>query len=121
MRGYGQVDPLVAYKTEALQLFEQTQAGIQGDVVRNLFMAQVQAEDTNGDGEADFLPIPPMPDIFNIMAESGPDSNTFLPEVTFENGYDGNGYDDDAQQAEPAPPLEMVQNAGAMARRKKKK
>ena len=121
LRGYGQVDPLVAYKTEALQLFEQTQAGIQGDVVRNLFMAQVQPEDTNGDGEADFLPIPPMPDIFNIMAESGPDSNTFLPEVTFENGYDGEGYNDYAQQAEPAPPLDMVQNAGTMARRKKKK
>jgi Preprotein translocase subunit SecA (ATPase, RNA helicase) len=44
LRGYGQVDPLVAYKKEALELFEQTQAGIQTDVLRNLFMAQVQFE-----------------------------------------------------------------------------
>jgi preprotein translocase subunit SecA len=42
LRGYGQVDPLVAYKTEALELFEQMQTGIQGDAVRTLFMAQVQ-------------------------------------------------------------------------------
>ena len=115
LRGYAQVDPLVAYKKEALLLFEQTQAGIQADVVRNLFMAAVQTEDTNGDGEADFLPIPPMPDIFNIMSETGPDSNTFLPE-----GFDGfNNYDEPS--GEPAPPPEMVQNMGAMAKRKKKK
>ena len=122
LRGYAQVDPLVAYKKEALELFEQMQAGIQGDVVRNLFMAQVQTEDADGDGVEEFMPIPPMPDIFNIMAESGPDSNTFLPDVELlGNGFgemDGNGFEQ--PDYEPAPPPEMVQNMGAMARRKKK-
>jgi len=44
LRGYAQMDPLVAYKKEALELFEQTQAGIQTEVLRNLFVAQVQFE-----------------------------------------------------------------------------
>ena len=44
LRGYGQVDPLVAYKKEALLLFERMQGGIQSDVARNLFMAQVESD-----------------------------------------------------------------------------
>ncbi|MDX1934133.1 MAG: SEC-C metal-binding domain-containing protein [Capsulimonadales bacterium] len=42
LRGYAQVDPLVAYKKEALELFEQMQASIRSTVVRNIFLAQVQ-------------------------------------------------------------------------------
>ncbi|MES2459984.1 MAG: preprotein translocase subunit SecA, partial [Armatimonadota bacterium] len=61
LRGYGQVDPLVAYKKEALLLFETMQGGIQGDVVRNLFMAQVEANQ------------PQMPeDFFAQMQQFGP-------------------------------------------------
>jgi hypothetical protein len=45
LRGYAQVDPLVAYKKEAFQLFEEMQAGIQGDVIRNLFLASIQFGD----------------------------------------------------------------------------
>jgi preprotein translocase subunit SecA len=61
LRGYGQVDPLVAYKKEALLLFERMQAGIQGDVVRNLFMAQVDMNQ------------PQMPDdFFQQMEQFGP-------------------------------------------------
>ncbi len=40
LRGYGQTDPLVAYKKEALDLFERMQGGIQGDIARQVFMAQ---------------------------------------------------------------------------------
>ncbi|MBC8140771.1 MAG: SEC-C domain-containing protein, partial [Armatimonadetes bacterium] len=39
LRGYAQVDPLVAYKKEALELFERMQGGIQGDIARQLFMS----------------------------------------------------------------------------------
>lgn len=42
LRGYGQTDPLVAYKKEALELFEQMQGGIQSDIARQLFLAQPQ-------------------------------------------------------------------------------
>jgi len=41
LRGYGQIDPLVAYKQEAAQIFAETLAGIRNDVVMYLFHAQV--------------------------------------------------------------------------------
>jgi preprotein translocase subunit SecA len=48
LRGYGQVDPLVAYKKEALELFEQMQSGIMSDTARNIFMAQLQVDGADG-------------------------------------------------------------------------
>ncbi|GAB4455160.1 MAG: preprotein translocase subunit SecA [Armatimonadaceae bacterium] len=44
LRGYAQVDPLVAYKKEAQELFERFLSSIQGEVVRKLFQAQVQMQ-----------------------------------------------------------------------------
>ncbi len=41
LRGYGQIDPLVAYKQEAAQIFAETLASIRHDVVMYLFHAQV--------------------------------------------------------------------------------
>jgi preprotein translocase subunit SecA len=42
LRGYAQVDPLVAYKKEAQEIFDRFLASIQGEVVRKLFLVQVQ-------------------------------------------------------------------------------
>jgi len=44
LRGYGQIDPLVAYKREAFELFETTLRGIRDQSVRMLFRAQVQQQ-----------------------------------------------------------------------------
>ncbi len=44
LRGYAQMDPLVAYKKEALELFNEMQRGLVGDTVRQLFLAQLQTE-----------------------------------------------------------------------------
>ncbi|MCS7273216.1 MAG: SEC-C metal-binding domain-containing protein [Fimbriimonadales bacterium] len=41
LRGYGQIDPLVAYKQEAAQVFADTLRAIRNDVVLFLFRAQV--------------------------------------------------------------------------------
>ncbi len=41
LRGYGQIDPLVAYKQEAAQIFAETLSSIRHDVVMFLFHAQV--------------------------------------------------------------------------------
>ncbi|MCS7066254.1 MAG: SEC-C metal-binding domain-containing protein, partial [Fimbriimonadales bacterium] len=41
LRGYGQIDPLVAYKQEAAQIFAETLHSIRHDVVMYLFHAQV--------------------------------------------------------------------------------
>ncbi|HLK13373.1 MAG TPA: SEC-C metal-binding domain-containing protein, partial [Fimbriimonadaceae bacterium] len=43
LRGYGQVDPLIAYKRETFDTFVGTKAGIKEDAVKMLFHAQVQA------------------------------------------------------------------------------
>ncbi len=45
LRGYGQEDPLVAYKREAHQLFDEMIQRIKTDTVRMLFHIQIQRED----------------------------------------------------------------------------
>jgi len=64
LRGYAQVDPLVAYKKEAMEVFTQMQAGLLGETLRNVFMAQVQAD--MPDFEQD-------QDIFNLLQQFGGD------------------------------------------------
>lgn len=44
LRGYGQTDPLVAYKRETYDLFQHTQQAIRDQAVRMIFLAQVQVE-----------------------------------------------------------------------------
>ncbi|MCW5938158.1 MAG: preprotein translocase subunit SecA [Fimbriimonadaceae bacterium] len=44
LRGYGQVDPLVAYKRETFDLFKNTQRGIREQAVKMIYHAQVQRE-----------------------------------------------------------------------------
>lgn len=64
LRGYAQVDPLVAYKKEAMEIFTQMQAGLLGETLRNVFMAQVQADMPEFDQEQD---------IFNLLQQFGGD------------------------------------------------
>ena len=42
LRAYGQQDPLVAFKREGYEMFEQLVASIRGDITRRFFRAQVQ-------------------------------------------------------------------------------
>src|ERR1044072_7398525 len=44
LRGYGQVDPLVAYKRETYDTFQTTLRGIREQAVTHIFHAQVQIE-----------------------------------------------------------------------------
>jgi preprotein translocase subunit SecA len=68
LRGYAQVDPLVAYKKEALELFERLQASIQSNVVRDLFTVQVQFQ------------MPAEMDLFEMMRQMGIENLDQLPE-----------------------------------------
>jgi len=117
LRGYGQVDPLVAYKKEALELFEEMQRGIQGEVLRNLFIAQVQY-DQPGDmfggndmlaqmaaglenGELD-------PEAFQqLLAQMGLsfDPGTAPEGYEGEDGYDEDGGSGDGQGVRLARPV----------------
>ncbi len=42
LRGYAQTDPVVAYKKEGYEMFEQMIAAIQEETLRRLFLARVQ-------------------------------------------------------------------------------
>ncbi len=44
LRGYGQVDPLVAYKRETYDLFQNTLRGIRDQCVRTIFRARLQTQ-----------------------------------------------------------------------------
>ena len=44
LRGYAQIDPLVAYKKEAFFMFEQTLQAIQDEIVRLAYRVQVQTQ-----------------------------------------------------------------------------
>jgi preprotein translocase subunit SecA len=51
LRGFAQIDPLVAYKNEAFELFGDLMNSIWTDYTRMIFNVQVNVEDQNGDGE----------------------------------------------------------------------
>ncbi len=51
LRGYGQVDPLVAYKKETYDLFQHTLRAIRDQAVNMLFQAQIRFEDPVQQGE----------------------------------------------------------------------
>ena len=67
LRGYGQQDPLVAYKRESFDMFEQMMIRFQEDTVRYLFMMQI----VGPDGQPIAIPARP-------LAELGPESESIL-------------------------------------------
>ncbi len=52
LRGFAQIDPLVAYKNEAFELFGDLMNSIWADYTRMIFNVQVNVEGQNGGGEA---------------------------------------------------------------------
>jgi preprotein translocase subunit SecA len=50
LRGFAQIDPLVAYKNEGFTLFEDLMHSIWSDFARMVFNVQVEVENANGDG-----------------------------------------------------------------------
>ena len=51
LRGFAQIEPLVAYKNEAFTLFEDLMNSIWSDFARMVFNVEVQVQGTNGDGD----------------------------------------------------------------------
>src|SRR5690348_4358749 len=60
LRAYGQRDPLVEYKNEAFEMFNELRERIQGSIVARIFRVQVQRNQ------------PPPPPVVRQMTESGP-------------------------------------------------
>ena len=62
LRAYGQRDPLVEYKNEAFEMFNELRERIQGSIVSGIFRVQVQRNQ----------PPPPPKPVVRQMVESGP-------------------------------------------------
>jgi len=62
LRAYGQRDPLVEYKNEAFEMFNELTERIQGSIVARVFRVQVQRN----------APPPPPPPLVRAVLESGP-------------------------------------------------
>jgi preprotein translocase subunit SecA len=59
LRGFAQIDPLVAYKNEAFTLFGDLMNSVWSDYARMIFNVQVNVEGQNGGGGAEGAPIAP--------------------------------------------------------------
>jgi preprotein translocase subunit SecA len=64
LRGFAQIDPLVAYKNEGFEMFTQLMNGIWEEFARYIFHVEVEVEPTNGHVEPD--------EIFDPSAHAAP-------------------------------------------------
>ncbi len=94
LRAYGQRDPLVEYKNEAFEMFNELRDRIQASIVSRIFRVQVQRN----------APPPPPTPIVRQVLESGPGD----PDGT---GSRSNG----APQKRPGAPVGAEATAGAAA------
>ncbi len=62
LRAYGQRDPLVEYKNEAFEMFNELRDRIEASIVANIYRVQVQRN----------APPPPAPPLVRQLTESGP-------------------------------------------------
>jgi preprotein translocase subunit SecA len=77
LRGFAQIEPLVAYKNEAYELFRDLMNSIWGDFARQIFHVEVVVEDPNGGA-----PPPPQP----RRPSSRSSSSTGSRNVTYSGG-----------------------------------
>ena len=70
LRGFAQIEPLVAYKNEAFALFHDLMNGVWADFARNLFHVELTFVGENGDGDGDAPPPPPAPSVRPSPASS---------------------------------------------------
>jgi preprotein translocase subunit SecA len=100
LRGFAQIEPLVAYKNEAFTLFEDLMNSIWSDFARMIYNVEVQIEGENGHEEA---PIP------------GPQASAGLGALAYSGGtlddqpsaYGGEGYGVDAGEEHDAPVVQQ--------------
>jgi preprotein translocase subunit SecA len=95
LRGFAQIDPLVAYKNEAYDLFTELMTGIWTRFAQMVFNVEVEVEGANGSGGG---PVPP-------PRRSAPGSATGARRVTYSGGVG---------TAQPSA-LAAAAGAGAMA------
>src|SRR5213082_2728516 len=105
LRAYGQRDPLVEYKNEAFEMFNELRDRIESSIVANIYRVQVQRN----------APPPPAPPLVRQLTESGPG------EVDGSNGA-GRGATPQQRRAAPlaaaSAPVPVGAASGAAAQHK---
>jgi len=99
LRAYGQRDPLVEYKNEAFEMFNELRERIESSIVANVYRVQVQRD----------APPPPAPPLVRQVTESGPG------EVDGSNGA-GRGATAQQRRAAPLGAASAAVPAGAAAK-----
>ncbi len=79
LRGFAQIDPLVAYKNEAFTLFTDLMHSIWADFSRMIFHVEVGIEGVDGDGAGGAAAVPP-------TRPAGPGSATRAGRVSYSGG-----------------------------------
>jgi preprotein translocase subunit SecA len=78
LRGFAQIEPLVAYKNEAFELFRDLMNSVWGDFARMIFHVEVTVEDENG------IPAAPAPPPRRVSSSSS--SSTGRGNITYSGG-----------------------------------
>jgi preprotein translocase subunit SecA len=103
LRGFAQIEPLVAYKNEAFTLFEDLMNSIWADFARMIYNVEVQIEAPNGDEAPPEEWAPP------AQQQSGLGALEYSG-GTFEDqpsAYGGEGYDVDADEPHDMPVVQQ--------------
>ena len=112
LRGYAQQDPLVAYKKESFEMFEEMMARFQEDTVRFLFLMKI----VGPDGQPVEIPTRPRPAIPAAPHVASADGNGHreLNAPPIPLASDACAVDDDRRYREGIP-AEEAEGAGARA------
>jgi preprotein translocase subunit SecA len=99
LRGFAQIDPLVAYKNEAFTLFQDLMHTIWSDFARMIFNVEVEVEGENGDGA-----LPTSPRLAPGSATGGATSISYSGGTLEDqpSAYGGEGYGVEVEE-EQAP------------------
>ncbi|MDX6708920.1 MAG: preprotein translocase subunit SecA [Solirubrobacteraceae bacterium] len=114
LRGFAQIEPIVAYKNEAFDLFTDLMNSIWSDFTRLIFNLEFEFGEGDGDGAGDPVP-PPRPapgrgtSAGRVTYTSGADQEPSALAIAGGAAADANGYDD--AYDEPAPVTQRVLNA----------
>ncbi|HEX6115627.1 MAG TPA: SEC-C metal-binding domain-containing protein, partial [Solirubrobacterales bacterium] len=80
LRGFAQIDPLVAYKNEGFSMFEELMHGVWEEFARTIFHLEVKVEDAEGEARRVFGPAEDEPRDVNYSG-GGPEQPSALAEA----------------------------------------
>jgi preprotein translocase subunit SecA len=97
LRGFAQIEPIIAYKNEAFTLFQDLMNTIWSDFARMIYNVEVQVRGENG------LPLQP------AAAGAGPAALQYSGGTLDDqpSAYGGDGYGVEAEEAEPSPVIQQ--------------